>query len=60
MAPGRPSRLCTGASVAWLSDGSRTDQVASASAAIMAKLIMAIPLTSRSRRRTTAPSWTDK
>ena len=38
IAPGRPSRLCTGASVAWLSDGSCTDQVASAKAAIMARL----------------------
>ena len=60
MAPGWPSRLRTGASVAWLSDGSCTDQVASASAAIMARLSSAMPLTSRKRRRSKAPSWPDR
>src|SRR5208282_259911 len=56
----RPSRLCTDASVAWLSEGSCTDQVASASAAIMARLMRAIPPTSRSRRRRTAPTWPER
>lgn len=32
MAPGRPSRLLIGFCVAWLSEGSCTDQVASAMA----------------------------
>src|SRR5580704_375574 len=56
MAPVWPSRLRTGASVAWLSDGSCTDQVASASVAIMARLSSAMPATSRKRRRSKAPS----
>src|SRR3984957_689337 len=56
MAPVWPSRLRTGASVAWLSDGSCTDQVASASAAIMARLSSAMPATSRKRRFSKAPS----
>src|SRR5580693_8727166 len=56
MAPGWPSRLRTGASVAWLSDGSCTDQVASASVAIMARLSSAMPATSRKRRRSKVPS----
>src|SRR5262245_58851345 len=60
IAPGRPSKLCTRASVAWLSDGSCTDQVASANAAIMAKLKSAIPPSSRKRRRSMAPRWPDK
>src|SRR5580704_14098327 len=57
IAPVWPSRLRTGASVAWLSDGSCTDQVASASAAIMARLSSAMPLTSRRRRFSKPPSW---
>ena len=36
IAPGSPSMLRTGALVAWLSEGSCTDQVASASAAMPA------------------------
>ncbi len=41
MAPGTPSRLRTGALVAWLSLGSCTDQVASASASSVASRISA-------------------
>ena len=52
MAPGAPSRLRTGALVAWLSDGSCTDQVASASAAMHARARSARSRQlSRTRRR---------
>src|ERR1700758_3750532 len=37
-APGQPTQLRTGASVAWLSDGSATDQLASVSATTPSRL----------------------
>ena len=60
MAPGRPSRLRTGALVAWLSEGSCTDQVASASASSMASAISARPPSSRRRRRSASRSASDR
>ena len=51
IAPGKPSRLCTGLCVAWLSEGSCTDQVASAIAPSSARVISARPASSLSRRR---------
>ena len=51
MAPGVPSRLRTGVSVAWLSEGSCTDQVASASDISAASAISAMPPHSHSLRR---------
>ena len=52
IAPVAPSRLRTGASVAWLNDGSCTDHVASAQPIVTASVINAMPPHSRSRRRT--------
>ena len=51
IAPGAPSRLRTGASVAWLNEGSCTDQVASAHPIVTASVIKAMPPHSRMRRR---------
>ena len=53
-APTRPSALRTGALVAWLNEGSCTDQVASASAAMPAMPITPMPTISRTRRRAAA------
>ncbi len=52
MAPGKPSRLWIGFCVAWLSEGSCTDQVASAMAPSSASVSSARPANSRTRRRT--------
>src|SRR5580658_26848 len=60
VAPGTPSRLCTGALVAWLSEGSCSDQVASASPPLTARLRSAIPPNSRSRRCKATPRWPDR
>src|SRR5262245_7625164 len=49
--PAIPRRLRTGVVVAWLSEGSRTDQVASATASSKANRINARPTSWRSRRR---------
>ena len=49
MAPAWPSMLCTGLLVAWLSEGSCTDQVANAIASSRAAAIKARPPNSRSR-----------
>ena len=51
IAPGKPSRLCAGLCVAWLSEGSCTDQVASAMAPSSASVISARPASSLRRRR---------
>ena len=51
IAPVAPSRLRTGASVAWLSDGSCTDQVASAQPIVTASVISPMPPHSRILRR---------
>ena len=51
MAPGKPSRLWIGFCVAWLSEGSCTDQVASAMAPSSASVISASPASSLRRRR---------
>ena len=52
IAPGSPSRLWIGFCVAWLSEGSCTDQVASAIAASTASVSSASPASSLTRRRT--------
>ena len=51
MAPDTPSMLRTGALVAWLSEGSCTDQVANAIASSAASTSSARPPSSRRRRR---------
>src|SRR5437763_4411067 len=51
MAPGVPRKLRTGPSMAWLSDGSCTDQVASATAISADNVINATPPLSEMRRR---------
>ena len=50
IAPYCPNALCTGLLVAWLNEGSCTDQVASAIASRIARPISARPPSSRSRR----------
>ena len=52
IAPGKPSRFLIGVWVAWLSDGSCTDQVASAITPSSAQVISASPASSLKRRRT--------
>ena len=52
MAPGKPSRFLIGVCVAWLSEGSCTDQVASAITPSSAQVISASPASSLKRRRT--------
>ena len=52
MAPGKPSRLWIGFCVAWLSEGSCTDQVASAMAPSSPSVSSASPASSLRRRRT--------
>ena len=52
IAPGKPSRFSIGFCVAWLSEGSCTDQVASAMAPSSASVISESPASSRRRRRT--------
>ena len=52
MAPGKPSRLWIGFCVAWLSEGSCTDQVASAMAPSSPSVSRARPAASLKRRRT--------
>ena len=54
IAPVRPSMLRTGALVAWLSEGSCTDQVASATAATPARPSSTAPMISCRRRRSAA------
>ena len=54
IAPVRPSMLRTGALVAWLSEGSCTDQVASATAAMPASPSSTAPVISCRRRRNAA------
>ena len=52
MAPGKPSRFLIGVCVAWLSEGSCTDQVARAMTPSSAQVISASPANSLRRRRT--------
>ncbi len=59
MAPGAPSRLCTFALVAWLKEGSCTDQVASAIAVISASVMRPTPASSLRRRRTISRKWSE-
>ena len=59
-APGMPSKLRIGALVAWLSDGSLTDQVVSASPKPSASRISAMPPNSRSRRLSCSRSESDR
>jgi hypothetical protein len=60
MAPGRPSRLRTGLTVAWLKLGSCTDQLASAAPSSIALTSKATPAISRRRRRTMSRSPSDR
>ena len=60
IAPVRPSMLRTGALVAWLNEGSCTDQVASAMAIAAASTISAKPPLSQMRRRSRARNSSDQ
>ena len=59
-APGPPSMLRIGLLVAWLSEGSCTDQVTSASVSATASRISAIPPSSRSRRFSDSRTESDR